>query len=127
MPLGQIDLRDNNGQLFVAIANNGIGPLIINHVVYVKGDIIKERLSDFLTLNLQVYNFLHIGEGITKVVAPNTHLRLFEITFEGTGHDVSIAQLRQELSQLSLNAVCKDIYNNKIRLERNLKWFARHS
>lgn len=126
-PLGQIDFRDLNGHLFVAVTNNGVGPLIIEQAEYLKADKSHTKLNDLLHIDIKMYDNVVVANGVVKVVYPGTQLRLFEITFEQLGSEVTIDQTRADLSLLTLKISAKDIYDNKIELARSLEWFNRHS
>lgn len=124
-PLGQIDVGDRKKHLFVHIQNNGLGPLIIDKVIFMKDG--KEFDTITECLNLDPKSFWHISVKGTykKVILPNTHLVVFDKNTENDSPE-DVDDIRKQLSQITLKVNCLDIYENKITIKRNLGWFSRH-
>lgn len=125
-PLGQIDLRDRNNQLAVWIANNGIGPMIIDRITFFKDGNSSTNIEDCLILHAQSYRRIPISESVKKGVLPNASFEVFVTEFEDHEGDAEITKVRIQLSLIMLKVEYRDIYENKFTLERSLEWFARH-
>ncbi len=115
-----------DGHLFVAVSNNGVGPLIIENVEYIKDVHSYTKLNDLLTIDIALYDNVAIADGVVKVLYPGTQLRLFEIVFNQAEPRDMIKLTCAELSLLTIQISAKDIYENKITIIRNLEWFDRH-
>ncbi|MET3125461.1 hypothetical protein ABID42_000549 [Arcicella rosea] len=122
-PLGQIDFRDKERTLRVRISNNGIGPLIIEKIIYIKDGKKFAVISDCLTLNPRSYAHLRTSESASTVIYPSSNLVIFETTFEADEPEEDIDEARTQLSSLSLVVIGRDIYNNKITIKRDFEWF----
>lgn len=125
-PLGQIDLSDRKNHMFIYIQNNGLGPLIIDKLVFSKDGQQYSNISECLELDPKSYWHIIISPTVNKVVLPNSHLVVFEKNTEKlTIEDVDF--IRRQLFPISLTVHCRDIYDNKFSFERNLQWFSRHT
>ncbi len=122
-PLGQIDFRDKERTLRVRISNNGIGPLIIEKIIYTKNGKKFAIISDCLTLNPRSYAHLRTSESARTVIYPASNLVIFETTFESDEPEELIDEARIQLSSLSVVVIGRDIYNNKITIKRDFAWF----
>ncbi|MFC5410859.1 hypothetical protein ACFPMF_16185 [Larkinella bovis] len=125
-PLGQIDLPDYKKQVAVHIRNNGLGPLIIDRLTFVKDGQQYSSIDDCLHLDLKSYMRMAVSDTMKRVVLPNTHLVVFETQFEDHENEIEIDQARKQLASITLKVEGRDIYDNKIMLERDLQWFARN-
>jgi hypothetical protein len=125
-PLGQIDFRDRNRQLAVWIANNGMGPMIIDRVTFFKDGNFSTNIEDCLSLDARSYRRIPISESVKKVVLPNASFEVFATEFEDHEGEAEITNARKQLSAITLKVEYRDIYENKFTLERNLEWFSRH-
>ncbi|QDK82638.1 hypothetical protein EXU85_30130 [Spirosoma sp. KCTC 42546] len=125
-PLGQIDLPDYNKQLAVHVRNNGLGPLIIDRLTFVKDGQSCTNIEDCLDLNPRSYMRMTINTTVKRVVLPNAHLVVFETQFGENEGESEINHARQQLAVITLKVEGRDIYDNKICLERDFKWFARY-
>lgn len=126
MPLAQIDLMDREKRLYVHIQNNGVGPLIVEKLTFLKDDKGYSSIKDCLDLNPRSYQHILITESAKKVIQAGSYLEIFSTLFEEGETDMDIDQARMQLASLRLRMEGLDIYNNKITIERELDWFVRH-
>ncbi|MBN8824099.1 MULTISPECIES: hypothetical protein [unclassified Spirosoma] len=125
-PLGQIDLPDYNKQLAVHVRNNGLGPLIIDRLTFIKDGQSYTIIDDCLDLNPRSYMRMAINNTVKRVVLPAAYLVVFETQFGEHEGEGEINHARQQLAAITLKVEGRDIYDNKIRLERNFNWFSRY-
>lgn len=125
-PLPQIDLLDRNGKLFVHIQNNGVGPMIIDKLTFTKGEKIYHRIQDCLDIDPKMYFHIEITDTNKKIVVPGGFVELFSKSLNPKDNETMITLFQQQLAALNLKVEGHDIYNNKISVEKNLNWFARH-
>jgi hypothetical protein len=126
-PLVQINLTDHNGLVYVHIQNNGLGPMIIEKLIFTRGDQVYHDITECLSLNPRTYQHVFISASIKKVVPHGTYLEVFSRLFDGNSTKEEIDVVRQELASLRLTVEGKDMYDKKIVVERDLHWFARHA
>lgn len=126
-PLGQIDLRDRKDQIYVRVSNNGMGPLIIDRLVFTKDGKTYTAIEDCLELDRRSYSCIGVSESAQKVVLPNSHLVVFESKIEPHEEEGKTQQIREQLSLVNLQVEFRDIYDNKKTIERDFQWFSRHS
>lgn len=124
-PLGQIDVGDRKKHIYVHIQNNGLGPLIINNVIFIKDGIKYHTISECLKLDPKSYWHVSLKGIDKKVILPNTHLVVFDKNTENNSPE-EIEDIRKQLTPITLRVSCRDIYNNTFSFERNLEWFSRH-
>jgi hypothetical protein len=124
-PLLQIDLGDHKTQLFVRVQNNGLGPLIVDRLVFTKEGRKFFCLEDCLDLDPKSYMRVAVSETVSKVIVPGSYLTVFEKNIENLT-EAEADQIRDILSAISMRVMGKDIYDNRIVLERDLDWFSRH-
>ncbi len=122
-PLGQISFGDKDRTLRVRINNSGIGPLIIEKIIYSKDGKNFSIISDCLDLNPRSYTHLRTSESARRVIYPASELIIFETIFDADEPEEKIDEARTQLSTLSLVVTGRDIYNNKITIKRDLGWF----
>jgi hypothetical protein len=125
-PLIQINLTDSNGLIFVHIQNNGLGPVIVQKLVFIKDEQLYNDIKDCLALNPNSYQHVSINKSVTKVVPPGTYLEVFSKQFDTTNALAEMDKIRRELATIKLKVEGKDIYDNKVIVERELSWFVRH-
>lgn len=125
-PLGQIDLPDHNKQLAVHIRNNGLGPLIIDRLTFVKNGQQYTTIEDCLDLDPRSYMRVSINDSLKRVILPNSHLMVFETYFEVHENEAEIDHARKQLAPITLKVEGRDIYDNKITLGRDFRWFSRY-
>jgi len=125
-PLGQVDLLDLNRRLVVGIANNGMGPMIIDRITFFKDGNSSANIEDCLSLNIRSYWRIPVSESVKKVVLPNASFEVFATEFEEHEGEAEITNARKQLSAIMLKVEYRDIYDHKFSLERNLDWFFRH-
>lgn len=125
-PLGQIDLPDYNKQLAVHVRNNGLGPLIIDRLTFVKDGQSYTKIEDCLDLNPRSYMHMAINDAVKRVVLPNAHLVVFETQFDPHESETEIDHARNQLAPITLKVEGRDIYDNKMTIERDFGWFSRH-
>jgi len=123
-PLAQIDLPDYNKQLAVYIRNNGLGPLIIDRLLFVKDGQPYPAIDDCLDLDPKSYMRVAITNAVKRVVLPNEHLVVFETRFDEHEGEAVIDHARQQLAPIKLKVEFRDIYDNKMSIERDFGWFA---
>ncbi|EHQ29828.1 hypothetical protein [Mucilaginibacter paludis] len=126
-PLPQIDLRDRENTLFIRIQNNGVGPLIVDKLIFTKEQQDYPRIQDCITIDPTEYNQIEITETNKKIVIPGAFLEVFSKIFDKEDSGTMVALFRHELSVLTLKVEGRDIYNNKISIEKSLHWFGRHN
>jgi len=125
-PLGQIDLPDFNKQLAVHVRNNGLGPLIIDRLTFVKDGQSYTNIDECLDLHPRSYMRMAINDTVKRVVLPHAHLVVFESYFGEHEGESEINYARRQLAAITLKVEGRDIYDNKICLERNFNWFSRY-
>lgn len=124
-PLGQIDLVDSKTQIYVYIQNSGLGPLILDKLIFVRDNKEYTKISDCLDLDTKSYWHMLVTDTVKKVVLPNSHFIVFEKNIENYISD-DIDYIRKQLASITLKVAYRDIYDNKFSFERNLEWFSRH-
>ncbi|RCR67662.1 hypothetical protein DUE52_20675 [Larkinella punicea] len=125
-PLGQIDLEDRQGHLYIRITNNGMGPMIIDRLIFRKDGNQYTTIENCLELSTRTYTQVGISESVRKVILPHSHLTVFETRVEDQDAEKEAQQIRQQLSSIALKVEFRDIYNNKMTIERDFQWFSRY-
>lgn len=125
-PLAEINLRDRDGEMFVRIANNGVGPLIVDKVVFTKGDKQYEHIQDCLDIDPKAYFHVEVDDTNKKVIIAGGFLELFSNELNPKESAEKIEMYQKQLSVLHLKVHGHDIYGNKITVEKSMSWFARH-
>ncbi|MBD2704675.1 hypothetical protein IC229_28825 [Spirosoma sp. BT702] len=123
-PLGQIDVEDRQGHFYVYVTNKGMGPMLIDQLLFVKDGKTYTTIDPCLNLVRQSYTAISVNETVQKVILPNGHLVIFETRLEKKEEDRQ--RVRQQLSAIRLKVAFRDIYNNKLTIERDLHWFLRY-
>lgn len=126
-PLGQIDFRDRQDLLYVRISNNGVGPMIIDRLCFIKDGKSYTAIDECLELDRRSYSRLDGQESVRKVILPNSFLPIFETRFEEHEGEAAINHARKQLAPITLKVEFHDIYDNKMTIERDFQWFARHN
>lgn len=126
-PLGQIYFWDRDKTISVRVLNNGLGPLIVDRLTFSKSDNIYSSIADCLDLDPKSYMHVSINDAVKRVVLPNAHLTVFETVFEDDEGEAETNDAREQLSLITLKVEGRDIYDNKISLERDFQWFSRYS
>lgn len=124
-PLGQIELGDTKKKLYVHIQNNGIGPLIVDNLIFIKNGSQFNSISDCLSLDPKSFLHTFIDNILKKVIQPNSQLAVFEKNIENLPNE-EIDQVRRQLAPITVKVNYRDIYDNKFSFEKNLQWFSRH-
>lgn len=124
-PLGQIDVSDRRNHIYVHIQNNGLGPLIIDKVAFIKDGIKYNTINECLNLDPKSYWHISVNNTGKKVVLPNSHLVVFDKNTENYS-TAEIENIKKQLTPITLRVSYRDIYDNKLSFERNLEWFSRH-
>ncbi|GGD64342.1 hypothetical protein GCM10011514_30380 [Emticicia aquatilis] len=124
-PLGQIDVGDRKTHIYVHIQNNGLGPLIIKNVVFIKDGITYKTISECLKLAPKSYWHISLKGIDKKVILPNAYFVIFDKNTENNSPE-EIEDIKKQLTPITLKVSCRDIYDNKFSFERNLEWFSRH-
>lgn len=125
-PLGQIDLPDHNKQIAVHIRNNGLGPLIIDRLTFINSDNIYSSIEDCLDLDSRSYMRISVNNSVKRVVLPNAYLTVFEKNFRSPAEEATMDHVRLQLTPITLKVEGRDIYDNRIILERDFQWFSRY-
>ncbi|GGH07691.1 hypothetical protein [Mucilaginibacter phyllosphaerae] len=125
-PLPQIDLMDRDGVLFVHVQNNGVGPMIVDRLVFTRGGKHYYRIQDCLDIDPKSYYHVEVTDTNKKVLIPGGFLQVFSEPLDPQGNQGTIALFQKQLAALHLKVEGHDIYNNRISVEKSLSWFARH-
>jgi hypothetical protein len=123
-PLVQIDLIDHKNQLAVLIRNNGLGPLMVEELTFLKKDKAYSQIVDCLDLDPKSYMHIPVTDTHKRVVLPNAHLIVFEKMF-ALEAEAERARVRNLLAPLHLRVRGRDIYDNPVIVERDFQWFGR--
>lgn len=123
-PLGQIDLWDRQNLIYVYVRNNGLGPLIIDRLTFREGDTRYSRIDECLDLDPKSYMHIYVDDSVKRIILPNSHFIIFEASFEGNEREMN--HVRRQLAPIRLKVEGRDIYDNKITIERDFQWFSRH-
>ncbi|OOQ62328.1 hypothetical protein BC343_03905 [Mucilaginibacter pedocola] len=126
-PLPQIDLMDRDGLLFVHVQNNGVGPMTVDKLTFSKNGGKSHRIQDCLDIAPERYHHVEVTDTNKKVIIPGGFLLVFSEQLDPSDNQEMIALFRQQLSAVHLQVEGRDIYDNKISIEKSLAWFARHS
>ena len=125
-PLGQIILDDRSHTISVRLYNNGLGPLIVDRLAFVKSDNIYSSIKDCLDLDPKSYDHISMDDLVGRVILANSYLTVFEKNFRNQADETDINHIRMELSPITLRVGCRDIYDNKFTIERDFQWFSRY-
>ncbi|MCK8491777.1 hypothetical protein M0L20_07925 [Spirosoma sp. RP8] len=126
-PFGQIDFLDRDSLLSVHVSNNGMGPLIVEKLTFIIDGNHYTDIEHCLDLDPRSYMHMTIRDSAKKVILPNAGLKVFEIKLEGYDAEQEVERIRRMLTPVTLKADCRDIYNNKVVVERDFQWFSRHN
>jgi hypothetical protein len=126
-PLGQIDLLDHKDRVVVEVRNNGLGPLIVEKLKFKKAGTVHDSIEDCISLAPASYMRLSKSVSWPRVVQPNACLIVFETVFEDNDDSSYRDHVKSELSPITIEAICRDIYGHKTILNRDFKGFARYS
>ncbi|MCE7056893.1 hypothetical protein LZF95_19595 [Algoriphagus sp. AGSA1] len=124
-PLVQVDLIDKD-RLAIHIQNNGVGPMIVETIHYLKGDGNYSNLRDCLSLNARSFQHLTFSPPEQKIILAGSYLEVFSKRIKEDDNREEINGIRKQLAEISLQVHGRDIYNNKVAVERKLDWFERH-
>ncbi len=125
-PLGQIVLEDQRKTLAVHLRNNGLGPLIIDQISCHKDGKRYNSIDQCLDLPPRSYMRTPLDDVVMRVVLPNSSLVIFETCFDEGQVEATIDHVRQQLALLTLTIEFRDIYDNKMTIERDCQWFVRY-
>lgn len=125
-PLGQIVLEDRQQVLAVHLRNNGLGPLIIDRLTFIKDGQSYQAITDCLALDVRSYMHATTKDSVTRVVLPNSSLPIFDTRFEEHDHKAIMDEARTQLAPIRLKAEFRDIYDNQMTIERGFQWFTRY-
>ena len=124
-PLIQIDLPDRKNLIGVHVRDNGLGPLIIDRLMFMQEGNSFSSIADCLDLNPRSYMHVSVTDTIKRVVPPDSHLAIFEKNLENHT-EAEITHIRRLLTPITLIVEGRDVYDNKIKLKRDFQWFSRH-
>lgn len=125
-PLGQIVLEDRQQVIAVHLRNNGLGPLIIDRITCRKNGVVYTSIEACLNLEQKSYMYASTNDSVTRIVLPNSFLTIFETRFDDHESEADINNARRQLAPISVKVEFRDIYDNKMAVEREYQWFARH-
>ncbi|MCF0049558.1 hypothetical protein LXM25_05805 [Dyadobacter sp. LJ53] len=121
-------MGDIQRHLFVHLQNNGVGPLIVEGLSFVKNGVEYPGIEECLTVDPKSYNHdIEISSETPKVILPGAYLEVFGMIFAEQEGEVELSRARAELAGLRLNVRAKDIYDKRLTATRSFQWFARHS
>ncbi|WKN45418.1 hypothetical protein [Tunicatimonas pelagia] len=126
-PLAQITLTDRGKLLAVHIENNGVGPLIVEKLTFTRDGKHYTNIEDCLNLDPRSYQHIPVTEDVKQVILPGSHEEVFSMQFGEDTTDKEMNSVRKQLAALKLKVDGRDIYDNKISVERDLQWFVRHN
>lgn len=127
-PAPQIVLGDKSGHLFVQLQNNGVGPLFVEKLSFLKDSIEYGCIEECVTFDPKSYNHdTEVSLDTLKIIHPDRHIEIFGMVFEEHEGEQEISRVRNELADLQLKVTGRDTYDNEIITKRNLGWFARHA
>ncbi|MCF0061328.1 hypothetical protein MUK70_18995 [Dyadobacter chenwenxiniae] len=125
-PLPQINFFDRGKVMYVHVQNNGVGPLIIEGLKFKKDGRVYTDIEECLDLPPRSYMHMRITGSSKKVILPGKFLEVFSTQFDVCEDDAKLDNVRRQLTVMALTVDGRDIYDNKIVLERDFAWFARH-
>ncbi|PWK72556.1 hypothetical protein LX99_04414 [Mucilaginibacter oryzae] len=125
-PLAQIDLEDRDGVLFVHVQNNGVGPMIVDKLIFTREGKQYHQIQDCLNIDPTWYYHVSVTDTNKKILIPGGFLQVFSETLDPIDNQERLALFRKKLSTLHLKVEGCDIYDNRINIEKSLRWFARH-
>ncbi|WP_227687082.1 hypothetical protein [Spirosoma arboris] len=125
-PLGQIDLEDRQGHIYVRVTNNGLGPMIIDRLIFQKDDKAYTSIEDCLELDSRSYTRISVNESVRKVILPTSFLTIFDASLAPQESEEALNRVRDQLNPITLKVEFHDIYDNKMAVERGFQWFSRH-
>ena len=101
--------------------------MIVDKLTFLKGNERYAVIKEAIRLDTTTYLSISIDEVVKKVLLPGNSLEIFSTHFSEDYPAEKVVFIRAELSELSVRADGRDIYNNKVSIERSLSWFARHA
>ena len=125
-PLPQIYFFDRDKTISVRIVNNGLGSFIIDRLSLKKNNTTYSSISECLDLDSRSYMHTLLNDSVQRVVLPNAHLTIFETQFEDDEGEADMNHARKQLSPITLKVEGRDIYDNKVTIERDFQWFSRY-
>lgn len=126
-PLAQIVLGDHEGEIFVRVKNNGLGPLMVQKITFTKDGKHFGNIEECLDLNPKTYMHIAEIESSKKIILPGAFLEIFHKQFADMAAESEMDLVRHKLAQITLKVIGQDIYDNKMTIERDFQWFERHS
>ncbi|MEM6359405.1 MAG: hypothetical protein AAF731_04900 [Bacteroidota bacterium] len=125
-PIAQIAITDRGRLLSIHIENNGVGPLIVEKLTFTKDGKHYTNIEDCLDLDPRSYQHISVSESDKKVILPGSYEEVFSMEFSEGYTDKEMDSARQQLATLKLRVDGRNIYQNKVTVERELQWFIRH-
>lgn len=124
-PLGQIIFIDTRDLISVRVLNAGMGPLIIDNLIFAKHEKHNTDIAKCLSLNPRSYMHADVDDIVKKVLLPNAEMIVFEKNISAST-DEEIRMVRAELAEIRIKTYYRDVYNNRFSVERSLSWFTRY-
>ncbi|MEM9856525.1 MAG: hypothetical protein AAF843_04190 [Bacteroidota bacterium] len=125
-PIAQIAITDRGKLLSVYIENNGVGPLIVEKLIFTKDGKHYTDIESCLDLDPRSYQHISVSESDRKVILPGSYEEVFSMEFGEDDTDKEMDNVREKLAPLKLKVDGRDIYNNNVTVERDLQWFIRY-
>ena len=125
-PLPQIDFLDRKNQIFIHIQNNGVGPYVIDRLIFIKGTKSYDHIAQCLDLDPKTFMHMRVTSLHKKTVLPENHLEVFSIVFDEDELDSKMDQVREQLAGIRLKVIGSDIYDNPVVIDRSFDWFMRY-
>lgn len=124
-PIGQVDVGDWKDIMYIYVVNNGIGPMIVKELKFLKNNNTFIDIIEVLDLDPTSYNHVSINKDVSKTLLPGSNLVVAELKYTKETEAFKV-ELRKKLAKIILTVVYEDIYSKQYEVVRDFKWFARH-
>ncbi|WP_321448408.1 hypothetical protein [uncultured Cohaesibacter sp.] len=131
-PIAQISFGDYENELSVAISNMGMGPLIIDKVVFDKegeGSFVDQPLVSLmpdLPAGLTWRDFSTVSAGTVISAQSEKFLVVLDLDDKDNDHVEAADQVRRELGKITISCHYSDLYKRRQPVtNRKLDWFVR--
>jgi hypothetical protein len=131
MPIGHVRLGDFDNRIFVELHNDGIGPMLIEHMVVSKNRGWSKKQASFTGLVPALPPGIHWSTFVTDVsgralsAGKNIVILMLEGDSTDEGFLAARQSVRQALADLRIVVRYRDIYGHKMPpAKRDLNWFA---
>jgi len=126
-PIGDIVCGDYENDIYIAICNNGIGPLLIKRLIVSSSECFDENIVAIIPENIKQALTPHWTDffyGVkNRAILPKERIYLFRLSFneksEIIKHQTHIADFRKFLAGLTIELTYTDIYEKQTyRIEK---------